>query len=241
MPLVCCRWSCIMCRAFVTRSSGIGSDVHGCNRRIVPSPPGVVPSNDRLPATGRDWRSRCCSWRARGRRVRIRGHLSLRMVSRQRKGAAGRASKDRAACEEGHGGSEGPLRWPRCGQWCGNRHISRFQGVFVSSFFFFSAPFSSPRFFLNCLVSLTMRVLFCWCVSRRSECRREMRCLIHFSLFEGFRAWQHASSTRSSSLVRGRSSLLSTRSGWGKTAKSVPMLLRSSSYLPFRIRGRPRC
>ena len=33
---------------------------------------------------------------------------------------------------------------PVCGQRCGNRHISRFQGVFVSSYFFFSAPsFSS--------------------------------------------------------------------------------------------------
>ena len=34
-----------------------------------------------------------------------------------------------------------------CGQQCGNRHISRFQGVSVSSYFFFSAPFFSSFLF----------------------------------------------------------------------------------------------
>ena len=51
MTLVCCRWSCIMCRAFVTRSFRDRLRCAWCcNRRIVPSPPGVVPSL--LPPTG---------------------------------------------------------------------------------------------------------------------------------------------------------------------------------------------
>ena len=84
-------------------------------------------------------------------------HLALRMVSRQTWGAAGRASKIRAG-EEGHGGSRGPLPWPRCGQLRSNRRISEFQGTSACPFCF-PRRISSPRFFLCCLAASLRAVL----------------------------------------------------------------------------------
>ena len=51
MTTVCCRWSCITCKG--VRDAFIGDLLRCawcCNRRIVPSPPGVAPSL--LPPTG---------------------------------------------------------------------------------------------------------------------------------------------------------------------------------------------
>ena len=93
-------------------------------------------------------------WRARGRRVRVRGQLSLRMVSRQNTRARqAERLTNISESEEGPGGSEGPLCWPKCGQRHNYHRSSGFQGARSCPFLLFSPRFSSPRFFLYCLAA----------------------------------------------------------------------------------------
>ena len=66
MTVVCCKWSCIMCREFVTRSSETCSALDSprakpsLRSRLIPSKHrSSLASIEWFPAIGRDWK-RCC-------------------------------------------------------------------------------------------------------------------------------------------------------------------------------------
>ena len=76
--MVCCKWSCIMCRAFVTRSSEICSDMDGAMAEELSHP---------FQAPFHHWKRCCASWSPeKSRRVQVQGHLTLRMVWRKKSG-----------------------------------------------------------------------------------------------------------------------------------------------------------
>ena len=76
-----------------------------------------------FPATGRDWKSCCCSWSLeKGGHVQVQAHLTLRMVLRKKGGTEIVRVRRTSAL----------VNWR--GQRHGNHHTSR---VFFPSFFFF--------------------------------------------------------------------------------------------------------
>ena len=183
MTLVCCRWSCIMCRAFVTRSSGIGSDVHGAAiAGVVPSPPGVVPSL--LPPTGSlplvvtgsaavahgEQEADVCGYAGTSRFRWSRDKERARQAERRKTGLhVKKAMEDPKHHCAGPGAASGAATIT----------FQDFRAC-LSHLISFSRRLPSPRYFLNCLVSLTMRVLFCCACLAEVNADGKMRCLIHF-------------------------------------------------------------
>ena len=183
VTLVCCRWSCIMCRAFVTRSFRDRLRCAWCcNRRIVPSPPGVVPSL--LPPTG------SLPLGVTGRAAVAHGEQEADVcgyVGTSRFGWS--RDKDRARQAERRKtglhvkkAMEGPkyhCAGPGAASGAATVTFQDFKAC-LSHLISFSRRLSSPRFFLNRSVSLTMRVLFCCACLAEVNADGKMRCLIDF-------------------------------------------------------------
>ena len=132
-----------------------------------------------FPATGRDWRSCCCSWSLeKSRRVQVQRHLTLRMVWRKEK-AAGRSTWMRS---ERWGGPwrvqrTSALAYRRGGPLLASSHS---EDVFLP--LFFSRRLSVPRLLLHCLAA-SLRALSCFAeVNADGEMRRLIRfpCLYLF-------------------------------------------------------------
>ena len=180
MSVVCCKWSCIVCRALVTRSSETCPDMD----RLIPeesSHPFQAPPqpcfNRVLPC---HWA--CSGRKGTGRRVQVQGHLAFRIFSEKKGG------KQVAANQDGQVGR--PWRVQRTsalahrrGWRCGNHHTSK---VCLSPSSFFS-----PGVFL-------LRLSFC--IAWQPYCERSF--LLHVFLrcessvlcrVGSFHAWLHAS------------------------------------------------
>ena len=170
----------------MTRSSGIDSVMGGVltEKTSHPFQASFQPCfhRARLPATGRDCRSCCCSW-------------SLEKVRRKKKKRQAYRRGSGLQVGDGHGGSGGPLPWPP-GEASVATLIALRSSVPCSLLFLGVFPFRVSSVLLG---SLTAGASLCCPCLARMDVDREMRrlvCFLYFPSFlysvKGFHALGHA-------------------------------------------------